>query len=292
MSYYRSVTNLFRAPWLTIGMTLCVTLLTMVTLVIGSLVTRISDIEWSFSEKLTVPVYLADEVTFGDEDIEHFIADLTSIVGDRGIIERTKEDALKQQLEKNKEGIDTLGASNPYPDSLLIIPTNDTLLSIRKTIKTFSYLTQEPEGVVGYEKLFQEIDEAYEAFDMIRFIGLVLLILFLAAIFSVMYLGSRAFVSHFWDELIIGKLIGAPHKRLVKPFFIQILIVTFVSWVVAYLLTGSLTSILTPVLSEFIWNDASFSLAPSWALSFLVFLGVVCIGGLSVTLVSSKSLYK
>lgn len=209
-------------------------------------------------DKIDISVYLKDSVTTAQRNkLEN---DLKKIDNVKDIIYISKEQALKNYVEINKDNIDLQLAisqtDNPLPQSLEIKVNDPDHI---ENIKTFlekpdiKNLQSDETSYSGDRK--EAIDKIAKATSFIRKAGVVGVLVF--AFISVLIIFNTIQMAIFnrRDELSIMRLLGASKWYIRGPFLVESLLIGIASAVVSVVLCNAVFSVANSTL-----NASSFGL--------------------------------
>ncbi len=209
-------------------------------------------------DKIDISVYLKDDVS--DTQREDLVTDLKKIENVRAVNYISKEQALKNYIEINKDNVDLQLAisqtDNPLPASLQIkVYDPDKIDSIKQFLEKLEVeaLQSDQTSYSGDRK--EAIDKIAKATSFIRKAGVVGVIVF--ALISVLIIFNTIQMAIFnrRDELSIMRLLGASKFYIRGPFLVESLLIGVASAVVSVVACNALFSVASSTL-----NASSFGL--------------------------------
>lgn len=209
-------------------------------------------------DKIDISVYLKDTIT--EPQRIGMISDLKKIKNVKAINYITKEQALRNYVEINKDNIDLQLAisqtDNPLPASLQIkLNDPDHIEAIKAYLEKSSVkaLQSDETSYSGDRK--EAIDKIAKATSFIRQAGIVGVIVF--ALISVLIIFNTIQMAIFnrRDELSIMRLLGAGRWYIRGPFLVESFLIGVSSAVVSVVLCNAVFSVASSTL-----NASSFGL--------------------------------
>ncbi len=209
-------------------------------------------------DKIDISVYLKDTVT--EEQRNDLITNLKKTSNVKGVTYTTKEQALKNYMQINKDNLDLLLAinatDNPLPASLQIkLLDPDHIESIKSYLEkpTVKALQSDITSYSGDRK--EAIDKIAKATSFIRKAGIVGVIVF--ALISVLIIFNTIQMAIFnrRDELSIMRLLGASKWYIRGPFLVESFLIGISSAVISIVVCNAVFSVASSTL-----NASSFGL--------------------------------
>ncbi|CAN5412204.1 permease-like cell division protein FtsX [soil metagenome] len=209
-------------------------------------------------DKIDISVYLKDDVT--DARREELVGSLKKIDNVKAIDYVSKEQALKNYVELNKDNIDLQLAisqtDNPLPASLQIkMHDPDHIGTIKNYLETpaIKALQSDQTSYSGDRK--EAIDKIAKATSFIRKAGVVGVIVF--ALISVLIIFNTIQMAIFnrRDELSIMRLLGASKWYIRGPFLVESFLIGISSAVISVVVCNAVFSVANSTL-----NASSFGL--------------------------------
>ena len=180
------------------------------------LVMNMSKMAASLESQVQISVYIADNLPEqGRNDIERMTREMKSVAKVEYI---PREEALKifrERLGENQKILDALGESNPLPNSFLVTVNNAD--DVKKTAASISDL-------YGVEEVKYGQDVAANLFELthlMRFFGVILVILLLGATIFIISNTIRLTVFARRKEIAIMKYVGATDWFIRWPFILE-----------------------------------------------------------------------
>ena len=209
-------------------------------------------------DKIDISVYLKDDVT--EDRREVLMNDLKKIDNVKSIEYISKEKALKNYLEINKDNIDLQLAinstDNPLPASLQIkMYDPDNINSIKDYLAKDDIKASQSDQTSYSGDRKEAIDKIAKATTFIRQAGIVGVIVF--ALISVLIIFNTIQMAIFnrRDELSIMRLLGASKWYIRGPFLVESLLIGVSSAIISVVLCNAVFSVANSTL-----NASSFGL--------------------------------
>ena len=247
--------NFIRNSWLSTA----ATAIMFVTLIVVSM-TFVANMTFSeairnLTAKIDVSVYLKDSVTKVDRD--RFMEELRRQPNVRNVEYKSKEDALAQYREDNKDDLELLNAvslaENPLP-ATITVQTNDPnkIQEIATVInnKENSVLQSDDPSYSGDRK--QAIDRIISLADFLRNSGVVASIVFAVISTLIIFNTIRMAIFNRRDEIEIMKLIDASKWYIRGPFVVEASLYGLIAGVVTIVCVGLLLDTQSTNIAQYI----------------------------------------
>ncbi|MFC4768317.1 permease-like cell division protein FtsX [Effusibacillus consociatus] len=262
--------NIGRNGWMTFAAVGSVVVSLMILGVFLTLAMNLQQITKDVEEQVQMDVFMIEGTS--RSDISQIENRLKSLAGVKSVEFVSKEDAVKQMVQKYKEHRDLftgLEMENPFPDKFIVKADNPRqTLELADRIRTFPYVEKVKDGREVVEKLFGVM-------DVIRWIGGALIVgLALTAVFLISNTIKITIYSR-RREIEIMKLVGATNWFIRWPFFVEGLLMGAIG---ALIPVGLITVIYTYALDNF--ANTFIPLLPLQALIFEVGGSLLLIGAL------------
>ncbi len=242
-------------------------------------------------DKIDVSVYLKDTVT--EEQRNDLVDELKTIENVRAIEYISKDQALEEYREINKDNIDLQLAisqtDNPLPASLQIkLHDPDKIDSLKDFLEKeeTKELQSDETSYSGDRK--EAIDKIAKATTFIRRAGIVGVVVF--ALISVLIIFNTIQMAIFnrRDELSIMRLLGASRSYIRGPFLVESLLIGIASAIVSIVICNAVFSVASSTLgaSSFGLLDITYSNA-YFADHFWRIVGLQLLLGIAIGIGSS-----
>lgn len=209
-------------------------------------------------DKIDISVYLKDEVT--EVRRNELVTSLKKINNVRAITYISKDQALKNYIELNKDNIDLQLAisqtDNPLPASLQIkVKDPDQIGSIKTYLDKpeIKALQSDKTSYSGDRK--EAIDKIAKATSFIRQAGVVGVIVFTLISVLIIFNTIQMAIFNRRDELSIMRLLGASKWYIRGPFLVESLLIGISSAIISIVLCNAVFSVASSTL-----NASSFGL--------------------------------
>lgn len=247
--------NFIRNSWLSTA----ATAIMFVTLIVVSM-TFVANMTFSeairnLTAKIDVSVYLKDSVKKADRD--RFMTELRAQPNVRNVEYKSKEDALAQYREDNKDDIELLNAvslaENPLP-ATITVQTNDPnkiqdIAAIINTNENAALQSDDP-SYSGDRK--QAIDRIISLADFLRNSGVVASIVFAVISTLIIFNTIRMAIFNRRDEIEIMKLIGASKWYIRGPFVVEASLYGLIAGIVTIVCVGALLNTQSANIAQYI----------------------------------------
>lgn len=247
--------NFIRNSWLSTA----ATAIMFVTLIVVSM-TFVANMTFSeairnLTAKIDVSVYLKDSVKKADRD--RFMAELREQPNVRNVEYKSKEDALAQYREDNKNDLELLNAvslaENPLP-ATITVQTNDPnkiqeIAAVINTDENKALQSDEP-SYSGDRK--QAIDRIISLADFLRNSGVVASIVFAVISTLIIFNTIRMAIFNRRDEIEIMKLIGASKWYIRGPFVVEASLYGLIAGIVTIVCVGLLLDTQSANIAQYI----------------------------------------
>lgn len=189
------------------------------------------------SEKFTYPLFLQKQISLESPRVTAFIESLTTDkITSTQVTTISKEVALDAQIQRDSSILSVLSGENPLPDTLMV-PLYGTdierlwirVLEYRDIFEQTSSIDSVRQHLRAFESSLNTIERTVHAVVFFLVLTAVVMILL---IFSVL----RYHVRLFYDELIIGRLVGAEPYFFWGPHVVSIFLYTGVALITSGML--------------------------------------------------------
>ncbi len=189
------------------------------------------------SEKFTYPLFLQKQISLESPRVNAFIESLTTDkITSTQVTTISKEVALDAQIQRDSSILSVLSGENPLPDTLMV-PLYGTdverlwirVLEYRDIFEQTSSIDSVRQHLRSFESSLNTIERTVHA--VVFFLVLTAIVMILL-IFSVL----RYHVRLFYDELIIGRLVGAEPYFFWGPHAVSIFLYTGVALITSGML--------------------------------------------------------
>ena len=189
------------------------------------------------SEKFTYPLFLQKQISLESPRVNAFIESLiTDKITSTQVTTISKEVALDVQIQRDSSILSVLSGENPLPDTLMV-PLYGTdierlwirVLEYRDIFEQTSSIDSVRQHLRAFESSLNTIERTVHA--VVFFLVLTAIVMILL-IFSVL----RYHVRLFYDELIIGRLVGAEPYFFWGPHVVSIFLYTGVALITSGML--------------------------------------------------------
>ncbi len=180
------------------------------------LVMNMSKMAASLESQVQISVYISDNLPEdGRKEIERMTRDLKNVSSVEYVPREEAMKKFRERLGDNQKILDALGEANPLPNSFLVTVTNAD--DVKKTAAAISDL-------YGVEEVKYGQDVAANLFELthlMRFFGVVLVILLLGATVFIISNTIRLTVFARRKEIAIMKYVGATDWFIRWPFILE-----------------------------------------------------------------------
>lgn len=180
------------------------------------LVVNMNKMAASLESQVQISVYIKDELPeAGRNEIERMIREMKSVSAIEYVPREQALKILRERLGDNQKILDALGETNPLPNSFQI--TVKTAEDVKKTAAAIADL-------YGVDEVKYGQDVAANLFEMtrlLRFFGLILMILLLGATIFIISNTIRLTVFARRKEIAIMKYVGATDWFIRWPFILE-----------------------------------------------------------------------
>jgi len=253
--FHTGTKNFIRNSWLSTA----ATAIMFVTLIVVSM-TFVANMTFSeairnLTAKIDVSVYLKDSVKKADRD--RFMTELREQPNVRNVEYKSKEDALAQYREDNKNDLELLNAvslaENPLP-ATITVQTNDPnkiqeIAAVINTDENKALQSDEP-SYSGDRK--QAIDRIISLADFLRNSGVVASIVFAVISTLIIFNTIRMAIFNRRDEIEIMKLIGASKWYIRGPFVVEASLYGLIAGIVTIVCVGLLLDTQSANIAQYI----------------------------------------
>lgn len=199
------------------------------------------------TEKIDVSVYLKDDVAESQKD--ELLKDLSELPNVRSIKYVSKEEALEQYKEQNKDKVNIILAisqtdENPIPATIIIKPYDPNRINeIKDYLEQgdIKRLQSEETSYSGEQK--EAIDEITHATTFFRQAGVVSVIVFAITSMLIIFNTIRMAIFNRRDELTIMRLLGANSWFIRGPFVVETIIYGVFSGIISVVLVNAVFSV-------------------------------------------------
>lgn len=238
--------NFVRNAWLAVAaIAVMVTTLTIVLFSVIANATFNNTIA-QLTDKIDVSVFLIDEVT--DEQRDTLIAELNGQSNVKSVEFISKDQALEEYRDQNKDNIDLLLAisqtDNPLPASLRIKPEDPNKLEELRDFlgrEDVQALQSEETSYSGDRK--EAIDKIAGTTEFFQTAGVVSVVIFMVISMLIIFNTIRMAIFNRRDELNIMRLLGASTSYIRGPFIVETVLYGIVAGLISVLLCGTLFSL-------------------------------------------------
>jgi cell division transport system permease protein len=235
--------NFVRNTWLAVAaMAMMLVTLTIVLFLVISNATFVHTIA-QITDKIDISVYLKDTVT--PEQRDKLVGDIKNLSNVRSVTYVSKEDALKNYQEQNKNNPDLLSAisqtENPLPATIQIKPKDpnkiDTIREFLEDPAAKRYQAEET-SYSGDRK--EAIDKITQATRFLRETAFVGVIVFTVISTLIIFNTIQMAIFNRREELTIMRLLGASTWYIRGPFVVETMLYGIIASIASVILVGSL----------------------------------------------------
>lgn len=188
------------------------------------------------SDKIDISIYLADEVSTQQKDT--LLADLAELPNVKSIRYVTKDEALEEYKEQNKDNIDLMLAisqtDNPLPATIIIKPYDPNRIQEIKDYLERDEIRQLQSDETSYSGDRKEaIDKISAATRFFRQAGFVSVVVFAVISMLIIFNTIRMAIFNRRDELQIMRLLGASTWFIRGPFVVETVLYGVLSAVIS-----------------------------------------------------------
>ena len=215
--YFREVLlSMIRNRWMTFASIGTVAVSLFVLGIFLILVMNMNKMASSLESQVQISVYINDELPEeGRKEIERMTREMKSVSAVEYVPREKALKILQERLGENKKILDALGESNPLPNSFLV-----TVKSADDVKKTATLIAD----LYGVDEVKYGQDVAANLFELthlIRFFGLILMVLLLFATVFIISNTIRLTVFARRKEIAIMKFVGATDWFIRWPFIFE-----------------------------------------------------------------------
>jgi cell division transport system permease protein len=250
-------------------------------------------------DKIDISVYLLDDVS--QEQRDDLITQLNNIDNVRDVVYISKDQALADYIEQNKDNVDLQLAisqtENPLPATLrikLVNPDNVEELKIFLDQPDIKALQSDETSYAGDRK--EAIDKIAQATTFIRQAGIIGVVIFAAISVLIIFNTIQMAIFNRRDELSIMRLLGASRWYIRGPFLIESALIGIFAAFISVFLCKIIFTIASETLgaSSFGLLDIAYS-SRYFADNFWPILGLqtglgIAIGGISSFIATQRYL--
>lgn len=252
------------------------------------------------SDKIDVSVYLKDSVTTQQKDaLLNDLADLPNVKSIRYV---SKDEALQEYKEQNKDNIDLMLAisqtDNPLPATIIIKPYDpNKIQDIKDYLERddIKNLQSDETSYSGDQK--EAIDEITHATTFFRQAGVASVIVFAITSMLIIFNTIRMAIFNRRDELTIMRLLGASSWFIRGPFVVETVMYGVISAILSVVLVNLVFSVAANSLNakavgllNIEYSDTYF--ASHFWLIFIVQLGLGILIGAVSSLIATRRYLK
>ena len=180
------------------------------------LVMNMSKMASSLESQVQISVYVVDDLSEENRDnIERAARDLKNVSKVEYVPREKAMQIFRERLGENQKILDALGESNPLPNSFLVTVTNAD--DVKKTAAAISDLYGVDEVKYGQDVAAN----LFELTHLMRFFGVILVILLLGATIFIISNTIRLTVFARRKEIAIMKYVGATDWFIRWPFILE-----------------------------------------------------------------------
>lgn len=242
-------------------------------------------------EKVDFSVYFKPEVT--EEEVERIRDEVVKNFGAKAEI-RSKEKALEEFKSRHQKDTMILKAleevGNPFLTSLEIKINNPTGVD-----EIVNYFKQKENLVekMDYFKRKPIIETIFSITKNLKKGALILIFVFLFTSFLAILVTLQISISHFKEEILIQKIVGATDLKISFPFIFEGFWIGFLSSLFSFLLIFLVTFFLSPFFKNIFPEIAPFEIFKANWFEILIFQILVGIGfGTISTIVATRKYLK
>lgn len=195
------------------------------------------------TDRIDISVYLKDTVT--EQQREDLLGQMRSLENVKSVEFRSKEEALEEYKEQNKDNLDLLLAisqtDNPLPATIRIKPRDpNRIQAIRDFLEKpeVKVLQSDETSYSGERK--EAIDKITAATSFLQKAGVVGVIIFTLVSVMIIFNTIRMAIFNRRDELTIMRLLGANTSYIRGPFVVETILYGIVAAIISVVLCNSL----------------------------------------------------
>ena len=275
------------------------------------------------NDKLTISLYLKDDLSEESLAANELIKDLERVSPDIVVRYNSKEDVLADLEQKSPQLVQILERDNPLPPTITIEwvslekydQLNDVISSRASLMLDSQNLDPEvlartewaldlstvsgatdlvtplptaEDEVFSYEKQFNRINDVTSVLSLLKYGLYFIIAIFVASIGIIVYSVISNFVYYYRNEIYITKLVGGSNIFIYGPFSLQGLIYTVFAYVISIGLFLLLASNASRIFITDIGDIESFIFSTNFTSILLIELIVFAILGIFSGFLSSK----
>ena len=246
------------------------------------LVMNMSKMASSLENQVQISVYINDNLPEeGRKEIERMTRDLKNVASVEYVPREEAMKIFRERLGENKKILDALGEANPLPNSFLVTVNNAD--DVKKTAAAISDLYGVDEVKYGQDVAAN----LFELTHLMRFFGVVLVILLLGATVFIISNTIRLTVFARRKEIAIMKYVGATDWFIRWPFILEGVALGIIGGGVSAL---ALRSFYSAMISKIYESLAFFPMVEQYPFMNYLTLALICAGIFIGTLGSTVSL--
>lgn len=246
------------------------------------LVMNMSKMASSLENQVQISVYINDNLPEeGRKEIERMTRDLKNVATVEYVPREEAMKIFRERLGENKKILDALGEANPLPNSFLVTVNNAD--DVKKTAASIADLYGVDEVKYGQDVAAN----LFELTHLMRFFGVVLVILLLGATVFIISNTIRLTVFARRKEIAIMKYVGATDWFIRWPFILEGVALGIIGGGVSALALRSFYSAMVTKIYE---SLAFFPMVEQYPFMNYLTLALICAGIFIGTLGSTVSL--
>ncbi|MBR4384664.1 MAG: permease-like cell division protein FtsX [Selenomonadaceae bacterium] len=234
------------------------------------LVMNMSKMAASLESQVQISVYISDNLPEdGRKEIERMTRDLKNVSSVEYVPREEAMKKFRERLGDNQKILDALGEANPLPNSFLVTVTNAD--DVKKTAAAISDLYGVDEVKYGQDVAAN----LFELTHLMRFFGVVLVILLLGATVFIISNTIRLTVFARRKEIAIMKYVGATDWFIRWPFILEGVALGIIGGGVSAL---ALRSFYSAMISKIYESLAFFPMVEQYPFMNYLTLALICAG--------------
>ena len=234
------------------------------------LVMNMSKMAASLESQVQISVYISDNLPEdGRKEIERMTRDLKNVSSVEYVPREEAMKKFRERLGDNQKILDALGEANPLPNSFLVTVTNAD--DVKKTAAAISDLYGVDEVKYGQDVAAN----LFELTHLMRFFGVVLVILLLGATVFIISNTIRLTVFARRKEIAIMKYVGATDWFIRWPFILEGVALGIIGDGVSAL---ALRSFYSAMISKIYESLAFFPMVEQYPFMNYLTLALICAG--------------
>ncbi len=186
------------------------------------------------SEKFTYPLFLQKQISLDNARVTAFQESLiTDKIVMTPVATISKEIALDAQIQRDPTILSVLSGENPLPDTLMVPLYNTDIERLWIRVLEYRDIFEQTSSIDSVRQHLRTFESSLNTIE--RTVHAVIFFLILTAIVMVLLIFSviRYHVRLFYDELIIGRLVGAEPYFFWGPHVVSVVLYTGVALIIS-----------------------------------------------------------